>query len=210
MLISLLFSEPALFFLWVLAVVYALSVHEFFHALVAHWLGDETAKEEGRLTLNPLAHIDWLGFFLLVTVGFGWGKPVPFNPFNLKRQQRRGPALIALGGPLSNFLSVLIFGLGLRALVYWSNLDVDNYLVIFLINLVQVNLILGIFNLIPIPPLDGSKILYSFFSYRQQNLILALEHYGPWILLALIVFGSSLLSVLFNFCYQSVIAVLIG
>lgn len=203
-----LFSAPVDFAIWMIAILYALSIHEFFHAAVATWLGDDTAKQEGRLSLNPLAHIDWMGLILLATVGFGWGKPVPFNPYNLKLK-RFGPALVALGGPLSNIVSMVLFALLLRGIISFTSLGADNYLVIFLVNLVQVNLTLFLFNLIPIPPLDGSKILYSFLSFKHQSLILWLERNGTWLLLALIFFGSSLLSWVFSILYSGVIHYLV-
>jgi Zn-dependent protease len=111
MLLAQLFSDPWLTVATLVAFLIALSVHEASHALAAFWLGDRTAYREKRLTLNPFSHIDWTGFLMLVTVGFGWGKPVPFNPYNLK-WQRIGPALIAAAGPISNFLLGVVATLG--------------------------------------------------------------------------------------------------
>ena len=152
----------AMIIFWLIALVIALSVHEYSHARVADELGDPTPRLAGRLTLNPLAHFDWLGTLALFIFHFGWGKPVPIDPFNL-RHPRRDEALIALAGPTSNFLTAIlaaaIFRLGQPVFLfspYW------HLLAALLQAIVILNLGLGIFNLIPLPPLDGSKILIGF------------------------------------------------
>lgn len=191
MLLSFLFQEPILFFAWVVAVIYALSVHEFSHAFTANLQGDDTAKIQGRLTLNPLSHIDWIGFIMLIVVGFGWGKPVPFNPYNL-RNQKYGPALISLAGPISNFISAIVFGVILRLISpYFAP---DNLLMGFLLLLVMINLILAFFNLIPIPPLDGSKVMFSFFpsTPKFDQIRYQLETRGPMILIFIIILDNLL------------------
>lgn len=113
MLISVLFSNPLAFLMIAVAILFALSLHEFFHAWAAFVLGDPTAQKEGRLTINPISHLDPLGTLLLFLVGIGWGKPVPFNPYNLK-DQKWGPALVSLAGPASNLTVALLVGLTLR------------------------------------------------------------------------------------------------
>lgn len=139
------------------AILLSLSLHEYSHAWAAYFLGDPTAKYEGRLTINPLAHIDPVGTILLFIVGFGWGKPVPFNPYNL-RNQRWGPSLVALAGPVSNFTAAITVGLLLRFL------DVSNPAIIFFFSIfVWINLMLGVFNLMPVFPLDGSHIFLALF-----------------------------------------------
>lgn len=155
MLLQLLFQDPIVFFIVFISIILAISIHEYFHAWTAYSLGDPTAQYQGRLTVNPLAHLDPLGTILLLIVGFGWGKPVPFNPYNL-RNQKWGPAIVGLAGPVSNFFMALIIGLILRFFPI-SNSDFYLFLGLF----VWINLILGIFNLIPIPPLDGSHIFLT-------------------------------------------------
>lgn len=184
MLLSLLFENPALFIGWVIALIISIAFHEFSHALVANSLGDPTPKYEGRLTLNPLAHLDPLGTVLLLIVGFGWGKPVPFNPYNLK-YQRFGPAMVAAAGPISNFVLILLFVGILRILlsVGISIPGIEELLVIIIL----LNTILMLFNLIPIAPLDGSKVLYSILPMSWENLKENMERYGPMILLGLII-----------------------
>src|SRR3989338_6823830 len=116
MFLSLISENPAVAIVWVLAIVIALTVHEFSHALAGKWRGDKTAEYEGRLTLNPMAHIDWIGFIPLLLLGFGWAKPVPFNPYNL-RDPKWDSVLIALAGPASNFILALLSGFALRLLI---------------------------------------------------------------------------------------------
>lgn len=201
MMINSLFENPIYFLLWVLAIIFALTIHEFSHALVGRLQGDHTAEAEGRLTLNPLAHIDWLGFLLLVIAGFGWAKPTPFNPYNLK-YKRFGPALIALAGPISNTLVVIVIGTALAIIYRFSAFSLDNLMVIFFITLIQVNLLLAVFNLIPIPPLDGAKVLYTFIEHKRPDVVMFLERYGTFLLLALVFFGGGFISRLFSFFYN--------
>jgi Zn-dependent protease len=199
--INLLFDNPIYFVAWVAAILTALTVHEFSHALMAYFLGDQTAKRLGRLSLNPLVHLDPFGFVALVLVGFGWGKPVPYNPYNL-RFPKWGSTLVAAAGPLSNILSVIIFGIILKTINPY--LAPGNMLTEFLMLLVVLNLILCLFNLIPIPPLDGSKFLLSALAspkYYKTRFIL--ETRGPIILLAFIILdnlsGLNILSTIFSF-----------
>lgn len=184
--LSLLFQEPILFVIWVLSILMALTVHEFSHALIGTALGDETAKRMGRLTLNPAAHIDTLGLLALITVGFGWGKPVPYNAYNL-RNQKWGPVLIALAGPGMNLAVAVTLGVILRLVA--SSLGDANLLVQFLYLSVYLNLALLFFNLIPIPPLDGSKVLLAILRDRPGTLGIRtwIETKGPWLLIGLIV-----------------------
>ncbi|OGY87729.1 MAG: hypothetical protein A2233_02170 [Candidatus Kerfeldbacteria bacterium RIFOXYA2_FULL_38_24] len=202
MLINNFLDNPLNFLLWILAIVLGLTIHEFSHALAGKLQGDHTAEIEGRLSLNPLAHIDWLGFALLVVAGFGWAKPTPFNPYNLK-YKKYGSLLVALAGPVSNVIFVVFIGLILHFLYQINGqINIQNLMVMFFINLIQVNILLAVFNLIPIPPLDGSKILYTFIAQKYQEVIFALERYGTWLLLALVFFGGSFISKIFYFFYK--------
>jgi Zn-dependent protease len=163
MLIQLLFTNPQVFFMAAIGILLALSMHEYAHAWMAYYLGDSTAKEQGRLTINPLAHLDPIGTIMLLIVGFGWGKPVPFNPYNLKNQ-KWGPAWVALAGPMSNFLMAISIGLLFRIF------QISNPSIIFFFGFfVWINLILGVFNLMPIPPLDGSHIFLALFQVKQST-----------------------------------------
>ena len=187
MFLSLLFSAPAVALAWAIAILLSLTVHEFCHALVGKWRGDKTAEREGRLTLNPLAHIDPIGAVPMLLFGFGWAKPVPFNPYNLKNP-KWDSVLIALAGPASNFLLACIAAVVLRFLVGNGFVtDIHNLLIVFLFFLILLNLFLFFFNLIPVHPLDGSKLFFALFDGPKYAAAReALLHYGPNILFALV------------------------
>ena len=175
------------------AVVIGLTVHELAHELMAYFLGDMTAKNDGRLTLNPLKHIDPLGFILIVIAGFGWAKPVNFNPANL-RNKHRDEILISLAGPFSNFLLAVLFlviARGLFALPYFTQdptgLTVINLLVAWSV----INFGLFVFNLIPIPPLDGSHVYTTFLAKINPQLTQTIYKYGTVALLLIIIIQTN-------------------
>lgn len=149
-----LLTNPISFFSWFFALLIAISIHEFAHALSAFKLGDPTAKYEGRLTLNPLAHLDPIGTLCIIFAGFGWGKPVPINPLNFQRP-RRDLALTALSGPLANFLTALLLAMFLKLPLGGGGL----FLELVLAPIIILNLNLGLFNLLPLHPLDGNNIV---------------------------------------------------
>ncbi len=201
--LGLLFSEPALFLVMIFAIIIALSFHEFAHAFAAHIQGDNTAERLGRLTINPLAHIDWVGLLLLVVVGFGWGKPVPFNPHNLKNK-KYGPLIVSLAGPASNLLLALVATVIYRVLSSFTAMPSSNALMVFMMLSVIFNIALMLFNLLPIPPLDGSRVLTTILDGpKYANFRYRLETQGIWILLGVImldaVFNIGIFSTLFGF-----------
>jgi len=179
---------PELLIMRLIAVTLALTVHEFCHGFAAYKLGDRTAKWQGRLSLNPARHIDPMGMILIILFGFGWAKPVMVNPFNLNNP-KRDMAIISIAGPLSNFIfafvAMLIF---YPVAVQTGGAGMWWFVINFLQVLVVINIVLGIFNLIPFPPLDGSKILALFLPnhlyFRFTNF-----RYGMYIMILLIAFG---------------------
>lgn len=185
-------------FIFAIAVlIMSIVIHEVSHGYTAYALGDSTAKDAGRLNLNPFRHLDLFGSFIIPAITyliggfiFGWAKPVPYNPYNL-RNQKWGPALVGAAGPLSNFLVAVVFGLLIRYGSTFAFLPASFFQIATLI--VFINLILGIFNLVPIPPLDGSKVLFSFFPYGWRNIETFLEQFGFIILLIFIFFFFQLL-----------------
>jgi len=176
------------------AAIIGLTVHEFSHGYVAFRLGDNTAKVEGRLTLNPLKHIDWLGFFLIVIAGFGWAKPVHFNPDNLKHKHR-DEILISIAGPFSNlFTAILLFMIarGLYFLEFFNNTSSGVDIINVIVTWGVINISLFIFNLIPLPPLDGSHIYLTYLKESNPKLMKNLYKYGTWTLFIIIIAESSL------------------
>jgi len=182
-------------------ILFALTVHEFCHAWVANMLGDDTAKRQGRLTLNPLAHLDVLGTILMFIAGFGWARPVPINPLNFKNP-RRGMLLVALAGPVSNFIMAIVAGVGLRFIIpSLSGIELGSTLsgvmsvsLVMIILTLQFGLALAIFNMIPIAPLDGSRVLFGLLPERQAYAYSRFEPYGMLILFALFIFGDQIFS----------------
>ncbi len=189
-------------------------IHEFAHALAAFQLGDSTAKLFGRLTLDPRAHIDPMGALLILVAGFGWAKPTPVNPFNL-RGGRSGEALVALAGPLSNLILAALAALPLRYILT-SGMDVPPIVVNTLGFLVFFNLLLMIFNLIPIPPLDGSKVLFALMDRQTEfRWRPVLEQYGFLFLIAAVFLpiippGRSLVSAIIGEVMTPIFELLVG
>lgn len=180
MLIFNLISDPLQFLEFIIALLVAITIHEASHAGVAYLYGDATAKMQGRLTLNPIAHLDPWGTIFLLLAGFGWGKPVPVNPNNF-HNPKLDNLTVALAGPISNLLLATILGLVLRFINLPESINQLFVITIFF------NLVLMIFNLIPIPPLDGSKILGLFL---KTETYIYLQQAGMIILFAVIIFSS--------------------
>jgi Zn-dependent protease len=199
----------------ILTLLIAFTIHELSHAVTAVQLGDDTPRRMGRLTLNPLAHLDPIGSLLLVFAGFGWAKPVQINPYNLRTSPRLGMAVVAAAGPVSNFIMALIaaipFRLSLLSPFGSSGGPILPSLPGFLIEFIQINLLLMLFNLIPIAPLDGSKILAGFAPREWDGLLATLEQWGPFLLLALVFLGQGLLGVILgpplNFMLRAIVGV---
>ena len=178
--------DPQILILLIPALVFSLSVHEFSHGIIAYYYGDDTAYRSGRLTLNPLKHLDPIGSLMLLFVGFGYAKPVPVNPSNL-RNPRTDIIKVAAAGPISNlvlgFLGTFLF----YFLYYFISMN-DN-VQIFLRIFIQINIYLAIFNLIPIHPLDGGQIFGSIMSKYNPDLAQKINYYGPRILMGIIFIG---------------------
>lgn len=191
-------------------ILFSAIIHEYMHGWMADYLGDSTARDAGRLTLNPVAHIDIWGSILmpaLLFIGtgggliFGYAKPVPFNPYNLK-DQKYGIAKVALAGPSANLITALFFGLILRFIPGLNIITAS-----FLAAIVQINLMLMIFNLLPIPPLDGSKVLLPFLPYNLQMKFLQWEQFGFAFVLLFVFFGFSIIVPIINFLFRLIVGI---
>jgi Zn-dependent protease len=181
-------------------ILFALTIHEYCHGLVANYLGDDTALKHGRLTLNPIAHLDVIGTILMFLVGFGWAKPVPVNPLNFK-DPKKGMLLVALAGPISNLLTAIVAGICLRNLIpslIASDQSISGFystlLVVMVLSIIY-GVGLAVFNILPIPPLDGSRVLYGLLPDKQAHTYSRFEPYGVMVLFALFLFGGRIFSV---------------
>lgn len=186
----------------IIILIFSVVIHEVSHGYAALMLGDRTAQYAGRLTLNPIKHLDLFGSIILPTLSFlfggiifGWAKPVPYNPYNL-RNQKWGPAIVGAAGPGANLALALIFGLMIRFLPGLasgaSGLFIFNFITIASI-IVLLNLVLAFFNLVPIPPLDGSKVLFALMPYHWYGVRVFMEQYGLILLLVFIFFFARIL-----------------
>ncbi|MEI6305086.1 MAG: site-2 protease family protein [Candidatus Taylorbacteria bacterium] len=181
----------------IIILLFSVIIHEVSHGFMADHLGDPTARLQGRLTLNPLKHIDPIGSILVPIItsisgfAFGWAKPVVYNPYNLKNR-RVGEVLIAAAGPLSNITLAIVFGLIIR-FVYSGAGGVTPFIE-FASYIVIINIVLAVFNLVPLPPLDGSKLLLAFLPQQYGRTRMTLERYGPIFVLILIIFAWQFIS----------------
>ncbi len=199
----------------VIILIFSIVIHEVSHGAVANYLGDPTAKYAGRLTLNPIKHLDPIGSVILpiflvlmakLTGGgiiFGWAKPVPINPYNF-RDPKYGSAKVALAGPTSNLAIALIFGLALRFFPVISTIPGLDLMFSYI---VYINILLAVFNLLPIPPLDGSHILFTFLPPGMENIKIFLSQFGLFILLFIIFFFFRWLILIINLIFSLIVGV---
>ena len=175
-------QDPQLFLIVAIAFVVAITLHEASHALAATWLGDDLPRLQGRVTLNPLRHLDPLGTIMILIASFGWGRPVMVNPYRLRFGSHRGMALVAAAGPASNIVLALALTPVARQLLTSSRADPVTVAVVLII---QLNLFLAIFNLIPLPPLDGFSVLVGLVPQDMAAPLERLRSYGPRLLIGL-------------------------
>lgn len=173
---------------WLAAIILALAIHESAHALASYWLGDSTAKEMGRVSLNPLRHIDPVGFLMLLLFGYGWAKPVMIDTRYYKNP-KRDMAISAAAGPLSNFLLAFICMIVYRIISIFATGAVGNWFFIFFYFCALINVGLGVFNLFPVPPLDGSKVFGALLPDRLYYSFMRLNRYGMLIMIAILALG---------------------
>jgi Zn-dependent protease len=208
--------DPATILSRILILIIAFTVHEFSHAFVANAYGDDTPRQNGRLSLNPAVHLDLMGSLMLLIAGFGWARPVPINPYVLRRRSPSALMWVSLAGPLSNLLLAIIGAIPLRmGLVPYSFVQgLFPSLYQFLLEFIIINLSLMLFNLIPVAPLDGEKIADYFFPASWQPTLDRIRPYGPMILLAIVfvlpMVGVDLLGMIMGPVLRNILRVLVG
>ena len=199
--------ETQIIIFQIIVLIFSAIIHEYMHGWMADRLGDPTAKNAGRLTLNPLPHIDPFGSILMPAIlvltnagfVFGWAKPVPYNPNNLS-DQKYGSAKVAAAGPLANLIVALFFGLILRLAPITSP-----QLILFIQIIVFINLLLMVFNLLPLPPLDGSKVIAPFLPHSWQVRFAAMERYGIFIVLLFVMLGFQIIIPIISFLFRLIV-----
>jgi len=184
------------------ALLLAVTFHEYAHGRMALAMGDPTASMQGRLTLNPLAHLDPLGSLMILLVGFGWAKPVPINPARF-RNYREGLLKVSLAGPFANFLLAFI------SLLLLELVGATGYFLNLFVLIAQINIALGVFNLLPVPPLDGSKVLVSLMPSTWSGFYRQLEAYGPFLFIAIIIFGGRFIFPLIVFIFERIYSIVL-
>ena len=202
MFLALFQDNPSAAVAFLLGLVIGITVHEAAHATSAYWLGDDTAYRDGRVTLNPASHLDVLGSLMLLMAGFGWGRPTPVMPSKL-RGGIFGPVAVAFAGPLSNLLIVAACGV-----LFLIPTFQGGYLALIVVMTAFTNALLFVFNLIPIPPLDGSKILYPFLPRALDGFVDFMNQYGPMILFGLIIISFVTNLPIFNYLLTPVVPIL--
>lgn len=194
------------------AVLIAITFHEYAHAFAADRLGDDTPRRQGRLTLNPIAHLDPVGSIMLVFAGFGWGKPVEINPRNFNRtvSMSKGEAIVSIAGPVMNFLLAIIFSIIYFAIIKFATVFALSQMGIIILTLIQttviINVGLGVFNLIPLPPLDGSKVLNHFLPYSAKEWLsrYAQVFYIVFVVLWISGLAGDIISPIINWVYSGI------
>jgi Zn-dependent protease len=210
--------EPSVLIARIVTLLVAFTIHELAHAVTADYLGDPTPRNMGRITLNPIKHLDPFGTILLIVAGFGWAKPVIVNPLNMRGNPRTSMAIVAIAGPLSNILMALLAAIPIRlglADVALSPVSVGSLSwlpspAFLLSEFIWINLILAFFNLIPIPPLDGSKILYAILPVEWTYRLRPLEQYGFLLLMGVVFFVPAVMNVLVVLPAMTTLRFLVG
>ncbi len=204
--------NPSTLIARVIVLLIAFTIHELAHALTADYLGDPTPRNMGRITLNPLKHLDPFGTLLLLVAGFGWAKPVMVNPMNMRGNPRTSMAIVAAAGPISNVLMALLAALVFRlGLADFTLLAPAGFSLGYLLSeFIWINLILAFFNLIPVPPLDGSKILFALLPGELVYRLRPLEQYGFIILMLVVFFFPTVINLLVGLPAQATLQFLIG
>lgn len=210
---------PSEFVGLLIALVFGITVHEFSHALAATWLGDSLPRQQGRLTLQPAAHLDLVGSLMFLVGGFGWGKPVQYNPYALRASPRTGPAIVAAAGPISNLILAAIIAIPIRLMpivlgtsIGWLSFATgpEGTLFNLLVNIAYYNLVLSVFNLIPVFPLDGFTILLGLLPPALGERFEVTRQYGFFILIVLLVAGGSIMGPILYTPVQTILGLLIG